>query len=107
MNIYKQLLFMMLVIPLTACTWVQLTEQGEKVRILSSDEVSSCQKLGQTTSTTKASVAGVSRHPNAITDELNTLARNSAINLKGDTVVPSGEIQDGQQTYLVYRCVPQ
>lgn len=92
---------------LNACTWVELTSEGEKVRILSMDEVSRCQKMGQTTSTTKASVAGVGRHPNAIIDELNTLARNSAINLKGDTVVPTGELQNGQQTYLVYRCVPQ
>ena len=35
------------------------------------------------------------------------LARNSAINLGGDTVVADGEIKDGMQTFKVYRCVPQ
>lgn len=96
-----------LILPLSACTWVDLTDEGEKVRILGPDEVLKCQAMGQTTSTTKATVAGIKRHENAILDELNTLARNTAINLKGDTIVPQGEVEDGKLTYKVYRCVPK
>lgn len=92
---------------LQACTWVELTAEGEKVRILALDEVNQCERVGQTTSSTAAKVAGVPRHINAIQDELNALARNSAVNLGGDTIVPVDEIQEGQQTYQVYRCVPR
>jgi hypothetical protein len=103
----KLVLFILFTLLLNACTWVELTPEGEKARILSMEEVSGCKKMGQTTSTTKATMAGVARHPNAINDELNTLARNSAINLKADTIVPVGEILDGKRTYMVYRCVPE
>lgn len=94
-------------LPLFSCTWVELTAEGEKVRILSKDEVSKCKRVGQTTSTTSAKLAGIKRHDNAIQDELNALARNSAINLKGDTIVPDGTVENGQLTYQVYRCVPE
>lgn len=97
----------MIILPLCACTWVDLTPEGEKVRILTREEVSKCKKVGQTTSTTSAKLAGIKRHDNAILDELNNLARNSAINLNGDTIVPEGEMENGKLTYLVYRCVPE
>ena len=97
----------MIILPLCACTWVDLTAEGEKVRILSREEVSKCKKVGQTTSTTSAKLAGIKRHDNAILDELNNLARNSAINLNGDTIVPEGEMENGKLTYQVYRCVPE
>ncbi len=92
---------------LQACTWVQLTPEGEKVRILNANEVSKCEYLGQTTSSTAASVAGINRHPNAVRDELESLARNSAINLDGDTIVADGEISEGKLNFKVYRCVPR
>ncbi len=108
MNISKLIVISLCFVGLLqACTWVQLTAEGEKVRILDMDEVSQCEPVGQTTSTTKAKVAGVPRHINAVKDELQSLARNSAVNLGGDTIVPLGDIVEGQQTYKVYRCVPQ
>jgi hypothetical protein len=37
--------------------------------------------------------------------ELNILARNSAVELGGDTVVPrSDDVADGKRVYDVYRC---
>lgn len=94
-----------LLLSLTACTWVTLTAEGEKVRVLSVDEVTHCQLLGRTTSNTAAEVAGVRRHDKAIQHELLTLARNSAVNLGGDTIVAETEMLDGKQTFKVYRCV--
>lgn len=107
MKIIKSAILFMIILPLFACTWVKLTPDGEKVRILSAEEVSNCKRVGQTTSTTSSKLAGIKRHENAILDELKTLARNSAINLEGDTIVADGEMENGQQTYQVYRCVPQ
>ncbi len=92
---------------MSACTWVTLTEEGEKVRVLSAEEVVKCKLVGQTTATTKSKVAGVDRHNNAVDHELTSLARNAAVNLGGDTVVPASDIDAGSQTFKVYRCVPQ
>ena len=90
-----------------ACAWVELTPEGGKTRVLSAAEVTSCKRLGTTTATTRAAVAGVERAPERVQEELEDLARNSAASdLKGDTVVPVGKPKDGRQVFEVYRCVP-
>lgn len=90
---------------LCACTWVKLTPGGEKVRVLSAAEVSSCKKLGKTTTTLKDKIAGVSRGEKKVKQEMEALARNTAADMGGDTVVPVSEITDGRQTFEVYKCV--
>ena len=92
---------------LSACTWVEPTVQGEKVRVLSAEEVTKCTKVGQTQVSLLAKLAGIERNPQKVQDELNVLARNSAVELDGDTVVPISPVEDGKQTFAVYRCVPR
>jgi hypothetical protein len=90
---------------LAGCTWVKLTPEGEKVRVLSVTEISSCKKLGKTTVSLKSTIAGFERNEEKVKKELEILARNRAMDLGGDTVVPVSEISEGQQTFGVYRCV--
>jgi hypothetical protein len=90
---------------LDACSWVKLTPEGEKVRVLSASEVSSCKKLGKTTTTLKDKVAGMSRKQSKVEKEMQFLARNSAADMGGDTVVPVTEIEAGRQTFEVYKCI--
>lgn len=87
------------------CTWVKLTEEGQKARVLSANEVLSCRKVGSTTVSVEDNVVGFKRNPEAIEENLQALARNAASDLKGDTVVPKTNIENGQQTYDVYRCI--
>lgn len=94
-------------ITLTACTWVTLTPEGEKVRVLSAEEVTKCREVGKTTVSLAAKVLGVERHPEDVQKELNMLARNSAVELKGDTVVPLAPPEEGKQVFAVYRCMPE
>ncbi|GAB4298252.1 MAG: DUF4156 domain-containing protein [Thiohalomonadaceae bacterium] len=91
----------------SACTWVEPTAQGEKVRVLAAEEVTKCRKVGQTTVSLLARLAGIERNPQKVQDELNILARNSAVELDGDTVVPISVVEDGKQTFAVYRCIPR
>jgi len=107
MSVKNILVTIILIFSISACTWVELTEEGEKARVLSASEVTSCTFVGKTTSSTTAKVIGVKRHDNAINDELVSLARNSAIRLGGDTVVADGPVEDGKQTFKVYRCIPR
>ena len=90
---------------LSGCTWVKLTPSGEKARVLSAAEVTSCKRTGQTTVSLKSQIAGVDRNKEKVQTELNTLARNAAADLKGDTVVPVSEPKDGKQVFDVYRCI--
>lgn len=89
------------------CTWVATTPQGEKVRVLGADEVTKCERVGHTNVSVKASVAGVNRSREKVQGELDTLARNSAPDLDGDTVVRASPVEGGKQTYNVYRCLPR
>jgi hypothetical protein len=69
------------------------------------NEVSSCKKLGKTTTNLKDKIAGIKRNEKKVQKEMQALARNSAADMGGDTVVPVSEIQEGKQTFEVYKCV--
>jgi hypothetical protein len=90
---------------LGGCAFVETTDSGEKVRVLDSNEVSTCKRLGLTRVTVLESIAGVPRPAETIQDELDTLARNSASDMGGDTVVRTAAPIAGEQTFNVYKCI--
>jgi len=89
---------------LSACSSLQLTKGGDKVRVLDPDEISSCKNLGRTNTSVTARVI-VERPTETIARELQIVARNSAARMGGDTIVPLTVIAEGQQTFVVYKCV--
>lgn len=89
---------------LTGCTWVQLTAEGEGVRLAVASEVTACQRVGTTTATTRSRVAIADRGSAKVQDELVTLARNEAGSMGGNTIVADGTITEGRQRFIVYRC---
>lgn len=106
-NNLPALLLLAAALTLSACSWVELTPSGEKTRILTPMEVENCPKVGTTTVQTQDTVGGVVyRSADTVAKELETLARNAAEELGGDTVVPVSEVEDGQQTFAVYKCIP-
>jgi hypothetical protein len=100
----KRVFALLIAAQLTACTWVKVIEQAEAVKVMTADDVTSCKRVGKTTVMTAAKILGMDRHAYKVRDELDTLARNSAVGLEGDTVVPLGEHVEGRQVYEVYRC---
>lgn len=90
---------------ISSCTWVKPTNEREKVRVLEAHEVAGCKSLGATTVSLVDKLVGVKRSPQKVAGELRVLARNSAAELGGDTVVAASGVSDGKQTYKVYRCV--
>lgn len=90
---------------MTGCVSVKLSEGGEKVRILAPDEVSSCKMLGKSHASVKAKAIGIPRPIESLTKELLGIGRNSAAKMGGDTIVPLTVIEDGKQTFVVYKCV--
>ena len=89
---------------LSACATVKLTEEGEKVRVLGPSEVASCRNMGRTNASVTAKII-FERPESAVRKVLETVARNGAGRLGGDTIVPLTVISDGQQTFEVYKCV--
>jgi len=103
----RVVMILALAVVAAGCTWVKPTSEGEKVRVVSAAEVAKCEKRGQTTVSLIDRLAGIRRDPQQVQKELDTLARNSAVTLEGDSVVPVGKEKDGRQTYDVYRCAPR
>ncbi|MDQ6979058.1 MAG: DUF4156 domain-containing protein [Mariprofundaceae bacterium] len=102
----KKTMTMMLCGLLISCgPYVTVSHQGEKVRLLDKSEVSSCQNLGETTVSVLDKVAFVKREQSSVADNLQALARNSAAEMAGDTIVATSVISDGKQKFDVYRCV--
>ena len=92
------------IVLLVGCAWVKLSPGAEDVRVLNDDEVSQCQSLGKTTVSLKAEILGIKRNREKTRFELETLARNSALNLKGNSIVVDSDIENGQRAYRIYHC---
>ena len=88
-----------------SCATIKLTTGGEKVRVLTPNEVSSCKKLGRTNTSVTDLVLGIKRPIETLERELAIIGRNSANNLGGDTIVPLTVIEGGKQSFIVYKCV--
>ena len=101
----KQLAIIAAVVLLSSCSTFELTAQGEKVRILDPSEVGSCRLLGKTNISVTWSVLGIPRKIDAVRKELESIARNRASEMNGDTIVALTVITEGKQTFQVYKCV--
>ncbi|MDH4174682.1 MAG: DUF4156 domain-containing protein [Betaproteobacteria bacterium] len=87
------------------CSLVELTPAGAGVRLASAEAVVTCTSLGRITASVIHEVGFLPRHPDAVQDNINVTARNSAANMGADTIVPASKIEDGKQTFEVYRCL--
>ena len=87
------------------CTWVKPTAGADGVRIGMASEIARCHKLGATHAKTSPTVLFFARSPKKIDQELDTLARNEAAEMGGDTIVPQGPTSsEGRRSFDVYRC---
>ncbi len=86
------------------CAWVKLEPGAEEVTVREGGGTAGCERLGHTTVSVRDRVAAVQRRATKVEEELHTLARNAALELDGDTVVPVGAVDDGERRYAVYRC---
>lgn len=96
----------LLLLVLTGCRteWVQLTPAGEQVTVATAQEVQNCNRIGRTTVNAADNIAFVQRSARQLQNELIRLARNEAGDLEGDRIVPESVIEEGRQTFGVYRC---
>ena len=89
---------------LSACTWVNLSPEAEKVKIARASDIGNCKLLGKSTVSVKSNLAGFKRSEDKMRAELQVLARNEAAKVKGNTIVPLTEPENGSQIFSVYNC---
>ena len=88
----------------SACTWVDLKLDAENVRIATMEELAGCHKMGSSTVSVKADIASFARNTEKVRSELETLARNNAVDIGGNVVVPVSDINKGSQSFVIYTC---
>jgi len=91
----------------SSCTWVQLSRNGDNVRVVSATEVQGCKSIGQTKVSVRDTFVGdLKRDEGKVARELMTLGRNSGADMGGDTITPASEVTNGERSFNVYRCMP-
>ncbi len=97
------LLIVATVATLSSCTWVHMAPGAKAVRVVESAPAG-CEARGEVEVSVKDSIGFYERNRLRVRDELETLARNEAPGLGGDTVQPLDGHEDGTQRYAVWRC---
>ena len=104
-SINKIILAATIGVVVAGCGIPKLNTGGLKARVLEISEVSSCRELGKTSASVLDKVIGIDRSNEAMKEELETISRNTASAMGGDTIVPLTKIENGKQSFLVYKCV--
>lgn len=90
---------------LAACqNWVELTDAGRDVSIVTPATAENCERLGRVTARSREQVAGLHRDPERLKRELKTLARNEAASLGANAILATTEVTDGRQSFDALRC---
>ena len=74
------------------------------MRLASGNETANCQRVGSAQAQTLSRLVVVERGGERLQDELIRLARNEAGDLGGNVIVPESVIEEGRQSFGVYRC---
>lgn len=100
----KSIFVLVSVCLLAACNWVKTEPGADTVALVKAAHVTSCKKLGNTVSAVTDKLAGIKRKEKKVADELIRLAKNTAYDMGGDTLLALSEADGGQQKFAVYRC---
>lgn len=88
-----------------ACTWVPMHDGAATVRVLPMGAPTvGCTRLGEIEGNVTDKVAFYERNPLRVQEELETMARNEALGLGANAVVPLEPVRDGRQRYAAWRC---
>ncbi|MFQ5560202.1 MAG: DUF4156 domain-containing protein [Nitrospinota bacterium] len=101
------LAFVSATLSLSSCTWVRLERGADRVNVIDAKDVSSCKKNGETSVKVVGKVLGIKRNEKKVKQELTILAKNSASDMGGDSILATGPVKTGRQKFFVYNCNEQ
>jgi hypothetical protein len=103
-NIVSISVVVCLVFLFSGCSWVDVTPAAQGVRTATAQEVVACKPMGSVSSKVLSKVGFVDRNEYKVAAELEDLARDQAAKMGGNVIVPDSEAENGQQSFLAYRC---
>ncbi len=109
MNLYKNVLvFSAFVMVFSGCAsqLIEVKQGSERVSVADANQVASCESKGKATVSVLTKVGFISRSVDAVEGNLVQLARNSALDIGGDTIVRDEMPEFGKRTFAIYKCKP-
>ena len=112
MQFFKGMLIITAIVPLIAglsgCAsdLIQVREGSDRVSLADASQVSNCESKGKTTVTVLTKVGIFNRSIEDVDANLLQLARNSAVDMGGDTIVKGDRPEIGKRIFAVYKCRP-
>lgn len=89
----------------SSCTWVKMEPGATQVRVLAAAaDTSACVLRGEIGVSVKDRVGLYDRKELKVRDELETMARNEALDLDADAIKPLDEPIAGEQRFSAFRC---
>lgn len=89
---------------LSACSFIPQKPGSDRVVLLPDNFVANCQLLGQTNAMVPTKFGFIEHGSESIEKSLQSIARNDAVDMKGDSIVKAGPIKEGRQTFKIYKC---
>lgn len=103
--LHRAMLLGLLFAVTVGCTWVDISPAGKEVMLVKPANVSNCRYIGVTTSTVKGAIGNLNRPEHKVTEELQTMARNQAAVMGGDSIIAKNETRtQSTQAFDVYKC---
>jgi Domain of unknown function (DUF4156) len=107
MSLFKKIItFSSTAIFLAGCAsaFIDVKPGSEKVSVLEAKQVATCELKGKVTSNVLSKVGFISRGVESVEENLLQMAKNSAVEDGGDTLVKGDSTEFGKRTFSVYKC---
>ncbi|MGE5027990.1 MAG: DUF4156 domain-containing protein [Betaproteobacteria bacterium] len=89
-----------------ASDFIKVREGSDRVSLAEASQVGNCQSLGRTTVSVVTKVGLYNRSIEDVDANLLQMARNSAVDMGGDTVVRGDRLEVGKRVFAIYKCRP-
>ena len=84
--------------------FIEKKSGSEAVSVVDAKQVEQCQSIGKVTSSVTAKVGFISRSVEGVEENLLQMAKNSAIEDGGDSLVKAESTEFGKRVFKVYKC---
>lgn len=89
---------------LAGCSWIDIDPKADQVKLMTIGDIQACQKMGEVQSHVMDKVGFIERDKEAIVENLVDLAKNEAVKLGGNALVPASTLKDGKMRFWLYNC---
>lgn len=89
---------------LAACSFIPVTPGADRVVLLPDNFVGNCKLLGQTNAMVPTKFGFIEHGSESIEKNLQSIARNDAVAMGGDSIVKASAIKEGRQSFKIYKC---